>query len=541
VTPRAELIVRNGRIGSGSPGADALAIAGGRILAVGRTAEITSLAGPETRVLDAGGGTITPGFTDAHIHVRAWARSVGEIDLTGCTSRDQVLERVQRFMSAHPGDGAVVGRGWEDHGWRERPDRGALDPITGDRVVLLHSKDFHNLWVNSAALRRGGVGRDTPDPPGGTIGRDASGEPNGLLHEHAVRLCARLDSAAAESDDALLDRAIARLHANGVTAVHVFEGEESRRLLERRAGGGRPRVRVLMHVAHTELEAALSEGLASGTGDTWFRTGSLKLFVDGTLGSRTAALLAPYDGTTDTGRELIAPPELAGIVRRAMESGLAVAFHAIGDRAVRSALDAVEAAADAAPRVTLPPRIEHVQLLDPADLPRFARLGVAASMQPSHCVSDIELAERGWGSRREWTYPWRSLLESGARLAFGSDAPVEPPDPVLGLAAALTRSRPGGVAHAPGQRIGWDAALAAYTEGPARLAGWWPMVGRLAEGACADLVIWSHDLHRLPPERAREVAPLWTVLEGEVVFQRSEAGAERRVQSDRAAGATLGR
>jgi len=542
--PRAEMMIVDARLwtdGRLLADADALAVADGRILAVGRTDALAALAGPGTVTLDARGGTVTPALTDAHIHLVAWARSRGALELFDCDSRAAALARVAAHLATHRQEAVIVGRGWDANRWNEGPDRAALDRSTGDRPVLLHSKDFHSLWVNSAALARAGVTRATPDPAGGRLERDAGGEPNGVVREHAVRLFAAL--APVEGDEADLARvrdAVAALHAEGITAVHDFEAGSEQRVLRAMTRGGGPRVRVLMHLHHGGLDHALALGLASGTGDDLFRIGAIKLFADGTLGSQTAALLEPYEGVGDRGLELIAPAELTELVGRAAEGGLATTIHAIGDRAVRSALDAF-AAAGAAPRPpALAPRIEHVQLLDPADLPRFAALGVAASMQPLHCTSDIDNAHRHWGARVERSYPWRSLLESGASLAFGSDAPVELPDTAAGLHSAVTRQRADGTpsgGFTPAQRLTLDQALTAYTEGPARLAGAWPRLGRIAPGATADLAVWSADLHRIPTVGLSTAKVVATVMEGAIVFQRDGAG----MGSVAGAGAASGR
>jgi predicted amidohydrolase YtcJ len=506
---------------------DAVAVGDGVVRAIGAAADVAPLAGPATLRLDAGGATLTPGFTDAHIHLVAWARSRDEVALADAKSRAEVLRRVRERAQAGPAAPVLLGRGWDDFGWSEPPGRAALDAACADRPVLLHRRDYHALWVNSAALAAAGITRETPDPPGGVIERDAAGEPSGVLREHAVRLVAALEPRDAAADLARVRRAVAALHAQGVTAVHDFEGPEAQRVLLglRREDG--LTLRVLMHVAHPALEATLAAGLESGIGDDGFRIGALKLFADGTLGSRTAAMLAPYDDRPGTGMDLIAPAELAVLVRRAFAGGLSVAIHAIGDRACRSALDALEAARPAEWRLALPPRIEHAQLLDPADLPRFARLGVAASMQPSHCVSDLAMARQGWGRRCDLAYAWRALLDTGAMLAFGSDAPVDPPETAAGLSAACTRRPPGAApreALSPAQAITLDQALTAYTEAPARLAGQWPRVGRIAAGAAADLVLWDRDLHALDPAALAEARPAWTMLGGRIVFDAARSG-----------------
>lgn len=528
--PAPDVLITGARIwtdGRRTPRADAVAIGDGVVRAVGAAADLAELAGPATARWDAGGATLTPGFTDAHIHLVAWARSRDEVALADATSRAEVLRRVGERAAAEPAAPVLIGRGWDDFAWREPAERAALDAACPDRPVLLHRRDFHALWVNGAALARAGITRDTPDPPGGVIERDAAGEPTGVLREHAVRLLAALETRDPAADRERIRRAVAALHAAGITAVHDFEGPDAQRaLLALRQQDGLA-IRVLMHVAHAALDATLAAGIESGIGDDGFRIGALKLFADGTLGSRTAALLAPYDDHPGAGMELIAPVELAALVRRAFAGGLSVAIHAIGDRACRSALDAFEAARPAEWRLALPPRIEHAQLLDGSDLPRFARLGVAASMQPAHCVSDLGMARERWGRRCERAYAWRALLDSGATVAFGSDAPVDPPDAAAGLRAALTRRPVGAAARealSPAQALTLDEALAAYTEAPARLAGQWPRAGRIAPGAAADLVLWDRDLHAADPDALGDARPALTMIGGRIVFDASRAG-----------------
>ena len=521
----ADLLIRNARIwseGALLPGADSVAIRDGEVVAIGRGA---APADGATRVLDAGGATLTPGLCDAHIHLVAWARALDEVRLEGLRTRQAVLDAVADFIDRHPDQDPVVGRGWAAEEWEAVPDRPSLDAVSRGRAVLLHSKDFHALWANGVALERAGVGPATADPPGGIIERREGGEPSGVVREHAVRLLQPLIRAAGpEIDRARVRKAVAALNAAGVTAIHDFEAEGEAAVLQEmtRAAGG-ARVRVLMHLARTGLDDALAAGRRSGQGDDWFRWGAVKLFADGTLGSRTAAVLEPYDDHGGTGLDLLSPAELRELVARAFGGGWSVAVHAIGDRAVRHVLDAFEAAGREAP--VLPARIEHAQLVEFTDLPRFAALGVAASMQPSHCTADIPLVERAWKTRAPRSYPWRSLLEAGALLAFGSDAPVEDPSPAAGLFAALTRQRPGVPgSFVPEQRLTLDQALSAYTEGPARLSGLWPRIGRVAPGCRADLVVWNVDLGRAADAEIAAARPRWTLIDGEPVFD-AEVGA----------------
>ena len=515
------LLVTRARPWSGArlEGVDSLRIERGRIVALGR-----GLPAAGARVVDADGATVTPGLWDAHLHFVPWARARRQCDLTGAATRAEALARVRAALA--PEDPApLVGRGWDEHGWEAPPERAALDALAPVRPVLLHRHDFHALWVNGAALRAAGVGRGTPDPEGGRFERDAAGEPTGVVREHAVRAFAALEAAAAPAvDAALLDAAAAALHALGVTAVHDFQREpEAFRAL--RALAARVRLRVLQHVGPEQLEGLRALGGGSGLGDDRFRIGALKLFADGTLGSRTAALLAPYADAGGSGLDLLAPDALTAAVRAAVAAGVSVAIHAIGDRAVRHALDAFAACGPALAALPLPPRIEHAQLVDPADLGRFAALGVWASVQPQHCPSDAAVARRAWGARCAHAYPWRSLLAAGASLAFGSDAPVEPPAPGAALAAALTRRAPDGAAFEPAEAVGLDAALRALTEAPARLAGAWPRVGALAPGAAADLVVWDRDLHAAAPGALAGARPALTAAGGEIVYESPRRGA----------------
>jgi predicted amidohydrolase YtcJ len=529
---RADLVVRNGRPWTVGPlplDADSVAVGGGRILAVGTADSLAALVGPGTEVIDAGGATLTAGITDSHIHLVQWARSDVDVALAGATSAADAAARVARFAARHPGSGPVIGRGWDANPWSDEAHRSALDAVCPDRPVLLHSHDFHALWVNGAALEAAGVGRTTPDPPGGRIERDASGVPKGVMRENAVRLFASLERAAVrEPDEALLARAAARLLALGITAVHDFEGADEERLLRAMCEGAGPRVRVLMHLPHGGLDRALAEGVTSGQGDAMFRIGAVKLFADGTLGSRTAAVLQPYDGTEDCGMELIPPDQLQRDVARALAGGIAVAVHAIGDRACRSVLDAFEAAGTSLRRPALPSRIEHLQLVDERDLPRLAQLGIAASVQPTHLTSDIELVERWWSGRRAHAYPYGALADSGTLVAFGSDAPVEPPDPAGSIHAAVTRQRPNGHpagGFVPAQRMTLTHSLACSTATPARLAGLAHELGRLAPGYHADLVVWNADLLATAPERLAEARPVATVFAGHVAFRAGEEAA----------------
>ncbi len=510
-----DLVFVNGRLWSGRTlAADALRVRDGRIVAIGRAAE---LATSDADVRDAGGATVTPGLIDAHLHFTPWARARMQPDLHGQRTRAGALAVIAQSLAAD-GAGTLVGRGWDESEWHEPPHRAALDALAADRPVLLHRHDFHALWVNSAALRAAGVTRATPDPEGGTFERDAAGELTGVVREHAVRAFAALEEAAGpELTPALLDDAARALYAEGVTGVHDYQRnhDDWQRM---HALAARRRLRVLQHIGSEQLQQARELGLVAGAGDDWFRTGSLKLFADGTLGSRTALMLERYDDADTLGMPLMDRDELIASVGAAAGAGFSVTIHAIGDRAVRNALDAIESAHARLRTLPLPPRIEHVQLLDDADRPRFRALGVAASMQPQHCVSDAPVARRAWGARCERSYPWATLAADGVTLAFGSDAPVEPPCAALGLAAAVERVGADGQPFVTAQAIPLDLALTGYTSAAAALAGGRLGSGRLAVGEPADLVIWDRDLHTAPAGALSAARPRWTTLAGQIVY-----------------------
>jgi predicted amidohydrolase YtcJ len=480
-----------------APLVEALLLRRGRIVASGRRADLRAAA-PNAAILDLPGTTITPGLVDAHIHLLEWALARRQPDLATADSPAAAAA----IVAAHAppsGEAWVQGRGWNPHRWDgEAPDRRALDGALPDRPVALRSHDMHALWVNSAALAAAGIDRATPDPPGGRIVRDADGAATGLLLENAIQLVtARIP----DPDDDLLSDAVlagqAELHSLGITGVHCAEmavgAFHTLRILEHLRSRDLLRLRVLQHLPLPRLDDAIRLGLRSGFGGEWIRIGAVKLFLDGALGSRTAWLREPYEGTTDTGMRVMEPAAFRAAVGRAAAAGLAAMVHAIGDAAVDLALDVLSHPDLAVP--AMPHRIEHVQLCPGERLADAARAGIVCSMQPAHLMTDWRPADRHWGGRARHAYAFRSLVEAGATLAFGSDAPVEPVDPRLGLYAAATRTDLAGEPAAgwyPAERIGIASALRAYTVGAAVAAGD-ARRGTLGVGADADLVAWDRD------------------------------------------------
>ena len=506
-----------------APGA--LLVRRGRILEVGAPDTVRSHVGGAA-VLDLGDATLTPALTDAHLHLLEWALARTEVDLAGTRSPDEAARLVA--SAATTAQEWVRGGGWNPHAWGGSPTRHALDAHLPGRPVALRSHDMHALWVSSESLRRAGVTSGTADPPGGRIERDADGAPTGLLFENATRLVLDRIPAPAESEmQAAVLEAQRELHSFGIAAVHSMEMPgatfHSLRVLESLRAADLLRVRVLQHLPHTVLDAAVALGVRSGMGDPWLRVGALKLFMDGALGSRTAWLRAPYEGSDDTGIRLLDADELAAYAQRAAAAGLALAVHAIGDAAVDTAVEVLAAGGPA--RTGLPHRIEHVQLCPPDRFADFARAGIVCSMQPAHLTTDWRPADRHWGARARHAYAFGSLLAHGATLAFGSDGPVEAVDPRLGFLAATARQdaagEPAGGWHAA-EALSMDQTLRAYTHGPAAAAGMTGRQGVLAAGADADFAAWHQDPLALAGRALLELRCVATMVGGEVVWSAKE-------------------
>lgn len=513
----------------------ALAVAGGRVLAVGGAADLAADF-PRARRVDLLGLPVFPGLIDAHIHLIGYGLSLLEVELRGAGSIVEATRLVSAAAVTLPSDGWVTGRGWDKNKWPEGrfPNRNDLDPVTGGRPAAMASKDGHLLWVNSAALRAAGITSDTPDPPGGVVSRDSTGEPDGILKEEAAALVRRvMPSPTIEMRERAALEAISDLHRFGLTGVHAFTGTttagpEAFVALQRLHARGELSMRVVATLPEGHLEAAAAAGMCTGLGDEMLRVGPVKIFADGALGSQTASMLAPYDGQQhNLGVQVRSPAELDRLVAQAVEAGLWTAIHAIGDRANREVLDAFERNRAASQRLGARHRIEHAQLLHPEDLPRLAQLGVVASMQPIHATEDREIAERYWGPRARWAYAWRSIASSGVTLAFGSDAPVETPDPWQGMYAAVTRRR----AHEkdrgawyPEECISLKDALRAYTTGAAYAAGTDAWQGTLRPGSVADFIVLDRDPYKGPPEDLLQVRVLATVVDGRFRYATGALG-----------------
>jgi predicted amidohydrolase YtcJ len=489
-----------------APTVERLAIAGGRIV---------DRPPADARRVDLGGRCVVPGLNDAHVHFPTWSMAQSQVRLEGAGSLAQAVGRV---VDRLPAKGWLRGIGWRDADWTEPPTAAALDAVAPDTPVILTSKDYHSLWLNSAALAHAGGDLDVP---GGVVERDAAGEPTGILRENAAWRFR--DRYAMASMEEMLDACRAGLRiaaARGVTAIHDKDGwVGSLELFQRLRDGDELTLRVWQSIPAERLPHLRELGLRSGFGDELLRAGYLKVFMDGTLGSATAHLL---DGS---GVALTSSERLAEIVREAAAAGWPVGVHAIGDAANRAALDAFEATASDWRPLDLRQRIEHAQLLDAAELARFAAIGVAASVQFSHAPSDRDLADRVWEGH-PGAYAYRSLHDAGARLANGSDAPVEELDPLAGIAAGVLRTQDERPAWRPEQAVSVETALEATCVEPAWLAHDEHRRGRLVPGMLADLVVLDRDPGTCPPEELPHLEVVVTLLGGRIthVLDPAELG-----------------
>jgi predicted amidohydrolase YtcJ len=529
----AELVLYNGHIDTQDvslPVASAVALRSGRILAVGSDEDMLALLAPEAEQIDLAGRAVTPGLVDAHVHFQWFSLSLQQIDLFEVPSLAEALGRVKAAADVPPGQW-MRGRGWTQELWADQafPTAAALDAVTGERPTLLTHKSGHAAWVNSAALRLAGITRHTPDPPGGKIGRDEAGRPTGILFEDAIDLVGNHEPPPTVADVTEAMRNAQRLcWEAGLVGLHDFDGKTAFAALQQLRAMGELGLRVVKNIRDHYVDHAIGLGLRTGFGDPWLRVGGVKMFADGALGPRTALMIEPYEDSVDNrGIAVKDKEEMMAVASRASAHGLSLTVHAIGDRANHDVLDVYEAVrAEEATRAASVPgsgpslrhRIEHVQLLHPADRQRLAALGVIASMQPVHATSDMIMADRYWGERARLSYAWRTVANSGAVLVFGSDCPVEPIEPMLGIYAAVNRRRvSGGYAPDgwyPEEALTLPEAIRAFTWAAAYTSGQESMTGTIAPGRQADLTIFDRDIFAVAPLELAEVKIAGTIVDG---------------------------
>jgi predicted amidohydrolase YtcJ len=531
--------------GEEGPGyVEAVAIGAGRVVAAGRLADIEALAGPSTGRVDLAPDEVAiPGLTDSHLHLAETALGESKADLTAAATLAAGLDLIAEADRSLPPGEWLEGHGWESDRWGGWPTAADIERVAPGRRAAIWAHDHHSLWTSEAGLATAGIDTATADPSGGVIRRDDAGRPTGVLHEAAARLVTSWVPAITADDlQKAIPRLARRLLGLGVVAVHdpgqlsvqggLGPAYEAYRHL---ADTGALPIRVHAAIRPEQLDTAIEAGLRSGDplGDpsSRARVGWLKLFADGTLGSRTAALLEPIEAEpgrplpagTERGVFMTGPAALAEFTERAAAAGIASQIHAIGDHAVRVALDALGPTVG---RSRLVPRLEHVQLVHPDDVARFGRGGIAASVQPVHLRSDAVAARRLWGDRAErFGYAWATLARSGALLAFGTDAPVEPIDPWPGLAIAVTRFDaswpPGTLSFGPAEALTLDQALRAATIGPAVTAAEDDR-GRLTPGQRADLAVIPAAALQEPVEAGGSLAtarPRLVLVDGAVAFE----------------------
>jgi predicted amidohydrolase YtcJ len=484
----------------------ALPIAGDRVAGGVGTHE-TALASPDR--VNLGGRCVLPGFSDAHVHFPSWALAQREVRLEGAPSLEEALSRVETAVATTESGRWLRGRGWRSGDWSPEvePTRQALDAVTGDLPTALMARDYHSLWLNTAGLA---AANGDLAVPGGVVELDESGEPTGVLREESA--WSFRDRFLLTSDDEYVDvmrDGLKIVAGRGVTAVHDKDGWlGAPRFWQRLAEEGALTLRVWQSLPYDFVGRLEELGFRSGIGDDLFRIGYLKAFMDGTLGSRTARML---DGS---GVEITSHEQLVEIIRAGARAGWPVAVHAIGDLANRDALDAFEVTrADWEP-LGLRQRIEHAQLLAPEDIPRFGELGVAASVQFSHAPSDRDIAERNWAGKTDGAYAYRSLLDSRALVANGSDAPIEELDPLAGIRAGVLRTLDDRGPWHPEQAVTVERALEATIIAPAWLARDERRRGKLLPGYLADLVVLDRDPLAIPPEELPEIQVVATMLGG---------------------------
>ncbi len=532
-TGPADLILHGGRVltmlePEPDPAPTALAARGGRLIYVGGDEGALALRGPDTRVVDLRGAVAMPGLVDAHCHLYGLGKTLAEIDMVGAADVAACQRIVVAAAAAQP-EGWLQGRGWDQNLWPDRawPHRRSLDDVVPGRAVVLRRVDGHAAWVSSEALRLAGITRATPDPAGGAILRDAAGEPTGILVDNAVDLVlAVVPEPPADEVRRRVLAAADRCLAAGLTGVHEAGVSWERVGLYRElAATGELGLRI--YAMLDDQPATLAAGFAAGPdapSDDLVAVGAVKLYADGALGSRGALLLDDYaDEPGRRGLQVTTTEHLRDVCRRAAASGFQVCTHAIGDGANRLMLDLYEEVLGA----DLPSRrwrLEHAQILDLADVPRFARLGVIASMQPVHCTSDMDWVPSRLGPERlAGAYAWRSLLDDGAELCFGTDFPVEAVDPLATLFAARTRTHPDGTPAGgwqPDQCLDGRTALRLATLGPAYAAGRETRTGVLAPGYWADVTVLDGDPTVGDPAALRERTVRLTVVAGRVRYAR---------------------
>jgi len=502
--------------------ANSMAISGNRIIAIGdnlqNTAEFKSFSKVNLK-----GKTVVPGFIDAHTHFYYFALSYGRVSLDGLDSLDKCLAKIKKFATSLGKDEWLYGEGYAPDSFKKwmEPDRYMLDKVSGNHPAYLFSKDQHSAWVNSRALELAGVDKNTPEPKGGKIERFSDGTPSGILRESPAykNIHDLIPEPSQKSVKTYYQKALEHAYRKGVTGVQSFDSSpKAFEWFTAMNSNRKLGLRINYYFQAAQLPTLAKNKVHYGMGDDFLRVGGIKIFADGALGSQTALCFSKYIGSKNNyGIEVKSKAQMLEEVAQAARLGLPAAIHAIGDMAVANVLDVFEKA----PKLTngVRHRIEHLQLCRRSDIARIKKSNVVASMQPSHCPSDIKMVRKYWGKRGADAYIFRTLIDKGIDLAFGSDVPIEPLDPIAGIAAAVRRANPGSrdVLH-PEQKITAEEALYRFTVGPAIAAGQEHCRGRLLPGYPADFVVLSDDITKVSANKIYDIEVLATVLDGEVKY-----------------------
>jgi len=479
-------------------------VVGDKVRCVGSEDEVRKYLPWNVKHIDLKGRAVFPGFHDCHNHFLMYAVSLKQVNLMGVPTLEEGLKLIKKAADEARTHGEwIVGSGWDKSLWIHFPNRHQLDSVTGDIPTFLSSKDGHSTWVNSKALEIAGITRSSEAPPGGAILKDEAGEPTGILQDEASELVGRcVPKPSQEFLYEALEACIPHVWKMGITCVHAPDAIELFGMMRNLRLQKDLPLRLAMMPAISELTRLACMGIAQGYGDDWAWMAQVKMFKDGSLGSSTAYLYEPYEGMPDYfGLEVMTDEEIKSQVRACVEAGYGVAIHAIGDKAVAGTLDGIESSLKESRRKGIRHRIEHAQMIHPRDIPRFKELGVIASVQPAHAVADRYMADREWGERSVRAYPFGQLVTAGAMMAFGSDAPVDTPDPIYGIHCAVNRNLPGepdSKSWHPSEKTTVETAVTAYTRNAAFAAGKENVIGDLAPGKYADFVILSRDIMDLP-------------------------------------------
>jgi predicted amidohydrolase YtcJ len=518
----------NGRFHTCDPatdGAQAISVDNGRIIEAGDNAEIKSLAGDNCEIVDLKGRCVIPGLIDAHLHLLSLGQSFRRVNLDGLDSLDKIKDSLRKAASRLSKNEWLRGRGWNKNLWGDDfPTGGILDEIT-DNPVALSSKDGHLIWVNTTALKLLRIDEDTPDPAGGVIVKDTKGQPTGILKEYAADLVLeKIPKPSYKDDIASIEAAQKHLLALGITGVGDCDGETNLFSMYNDLDlKGQLQLRIFKMIPKEGLRRAIDFEFKTGSGSEHLRVGCLKLFADGALGSQTAFMFKPYCHSSDNyGVQTLSAEEIEEYVERALGAGISVAIHAIGDRANYQTLGAIGRYGQLFKSKGLRPRIEHAQLLRGSDVNLFQAYGIIASVQPIHATSDRDVADKYWGDRARYAYPFKTLLDLGTRMAFGSDAPIETASPMAGIHAAVTRQRYGDDRPAwyPEEKITVAQALEAYALGSAYACCYDDLCGSITVGKRADMVALSDDIFAIEPGQIAKTEVLMTIVDGKIVYSQ---------------------